>query len=112
MWNKPTIERLSKIPSLYETENIRLKDKTIYLHFFIGGCDWYIAEFDGDDMFLGYAILNNDYEMSEWGYVSFRELMNFEISGVEIDCELENNFPPQKASMVEKICIGNLWDIL
>jgi len=64
MWNQPTRQRLAKIPKLYETENIPLKDKLIYLHFFIGDCDWYIAEFDGD-LFWGFAILNGDYEMAE-----------------------------------------------
>jgi len=44
-------ERLDRIPRLYETENVPLKDKLIYLHFFIGGCDWYIAEYDGEDLF-------------------------------------------------------------
>ena len=53
MWNTPSQERLKKIPKLYETENILLKDKLIYLHFFIVGCDWYIAEYDGDDAFRG-----------------------------------------------------------
>ena len=43
MWNEPTKEQLAKIPGLYETEGIPLKDKLIYLHFFIGGCDWYVA---------------------------------------------------------------------
>ena len=33
----------------------------LYLHFFIGGCDWYVAEYDGDDLFWGYVILNNDH---------------------------------------------------
>ena len=46
MWNEPTKERLAKIPKLYETEDIPLQDKDIYLHFFISGCDWYIAEFN------------------------------------------------------------------
>ena len=53
MWNTPTKEELAKIPRLYETENIPLKDKIIHLHFFIGGCDWYIAEYDGEDSVLG-----------------------------------------------------------
>ena len=61
MWNVPSKERLDKIPRLYETESIPLKDKLIYLHFFLGGCDWYIAEYDGEDLFWGYAILNGDY---------------------------------------------------
>ena len=63
MWNEPSTERLSKIPRLYETENIKAQDKMIHLHFFIGGCDWFVAEYDGQDLFWGFAILNQDYEM-------------------------------------------------
>ena len=74
MWNKPTEDQLSNIPRLYETENIPAEEKLIHLHFFIGGCDWFIAEYDGYDTFFGFAILNSDYEMAEWGYVSFAEL--------------------------------------
>ena len=47
MWNVPGKERLDRIPRLYETEHVPLKEKQIHLHFFIGSCDWYIAEFDG-----------------------------------------------------------------
>jgi hypothetical protein len=46
MWNEPTKEQLDKIPKLYETERVPLKEKLIWLHFFIGGCDWYVAEYD------------------------------------------------------------------
>ena len=74
MWNTPSKKRLDKIPRLYEIERISLKDKIIHLHFFIGGCDWYIAEYDGGDIFFGFAILNNDEESAEWGYVCFQEL--------------------------------------
>ena len=71
MWNVPSQDRLNRIPRLYETEQIPLAEKMIHLHFFIGGCDWYIAEFDGEDIFFGYAILNDDLECAGWGYVSF-----------------------------------------
>ena len=71
MWNIPSKERLNKIPKLYETEEIPLDKKLIYLHFFIGGSDWYIAEFDGDDIFFGYVILNGDMECAEWGYPGY-----------------------------------------
>ena len=37
MWNEPTKEQLAKIPRLYETERVPLKEKLIWLHFFIGG---------------------------------------------------------------------------
>ena len=109
MWNIPSRERLDKIPRLYETENVPLQDKLIYLHFFIGGSDWYIAEFDGQDLFWGFAILNGDYEMAEWGYISFSELRDLSVCGIEIDCELEEYFPVKKASSIDKICKGNGW---
>ena len=86
MWNQPPKEQLAKIPKLYETERVPLKEKLIWLHFFIGGCDWYICEYDGEDLFWGYAILNGDLEMAEWGYVSFEELKGIKIPpGFEID---------------------------
>lgn len=109
MWNVPTKERLSKIPKLYETEEVSLKDKMIHLHFFIAASDWYIAEYDGHDLFWGYAILNNDFQMAEWGYISFKEMREISINGIEIDCELEEYFPVRKASEIDKICKGNDW---
>ena len=108
MWNEPSKERLSKIPGLYETEHIRLADKLIHLHFFIGGCDWYVAEYDGDDLFFGYAILNGDTEMAEWGYISFRELKELKVRpGFEVDCDLFWKVRP--ASQVDKIRAAHQW---
>ena len=90
MWNTPTEDRLSKIPRLYETEHIPLQDKLIYLHFFIGSCDWYVAEYDGEDLFWGFVILNDDFQNAEWGYISFSELKSIRVGGWQkIDCELE-----------------------
>ena len=109
MWNEPTRERLDRIPRLYETEQIPLKEKLIYLHFFIGGCDWFITEFDGDDLFWGFAILNNDLEMAEWGYISFGELKAINLHGFQIDCETEDAWRVRKASEVQRICEAQGW---
>jgi len=103
MWNIPSEERLKRIPRLYETENQELKDKLIHLHFFIAGCDWYIAEYDGEDLFWGYAILNEDHENAEWGYVSFSELKALKLKWLEVDCELEEFWKVKKASEIGKI---------
>ena len=108
MWNEPTKEQLAKIPRLYETENVPLKDKQVHLHFFIGGSDWYVAEYDGEDLFWGYAILNGDLEMAEWGYLSFEELKAIKIPpGFEIDCD--QYWQIKKAGEIEKIRLGNHW---
>jgi hypothetical protein len=110
MWNIPNKIRLAEIPKLYETENTPLKDKLIYLHFFIAGCDWYIAEYDGEDLFWGFAVLNNDYAMAEWGYVSFSELKAIKLNGwLEVDCEIEEAWEIRKASEIEKIRRAHGW---
>ena len=66
----PDWDNLVAIPLLYETEAVPLDDKIIHLHYFLGGCDWYIAELDDDSwLAFGYADLN-DPQNAEWGYVS------------------------------------------
>ena len=104
MWNVPTERELGRIPRLYQSDGIPLEDKLIYLHFFIGGSDWYIAEYDGEDLFFGYAILNGDANMAEWGYISFRELKELTVPpGFEVDCDLF--WEVKKASQIKKIAI-------
>jgi hypothetical protein len=75
------MERLNdiveKIPKLYETDNKKGKHP-LNLHYFMGSSDWYITEWDGDDTFFGYAILKNDLEMSEWGYISLSEILGLD----------------------------------
>ena len=90
MWNTPTPKQLEKLPRLYETENIPSEDKIIHMHFFLGGSDWYMAEYSPKErIFFGYTILNQDYYNSEWGYTSLDEMVNLKTSqGFEIDRDL------------------------
>ena len=110
MWNEPTKERLANIAKLYETEEIPTQDKEIHLHFFIGGCDWFIAETDGEDIMFGFCILNGDLEMAEWGYVTLSELRSVKASGMcEVDCELESIWKVRPAKDVELIRKACRW---
>ena len=72
MWNEPSKERLNQMPSLYSTQDTPLQKKEVWLHFFIGGCDWWAVEFDheGGDIFFGFVI---GFE-PEFGYFSLSEL--------------------------------------
>ena len=108
MWNKPTENQLNKIPAFYSTESISLKEKVIHMHFFIGGCDWYAAEYSPEEqMFFGFAILNNDYEMAEWGYFSLKELCELKVSFLEVDRDL--HFTSTQAQDIEKIKKAQGW---
>ena len=78
MWNEPTNKQLTKLPTMGATENQTFRDKRVEMHFFLGSCDWYVCEYDGEDLFFGYVILNGDIQMGEWGYISFQELKSCE----------------------------------
>ena len=108
MWNKPNELELSKIPKYYSSEEVPLKEKMIYMHFFLGGCDWYAAEYDPESrIFFGFAILNDDLEMAEWGYFSLQELCDVKVEFLEVDRDL--HFEPIKAMEIERIKRAERW---
>ncbi len=103
MWNEPSEDDLGKIPPLYAAQNTPWEDTVIYEHFFLGGCDWYVSEYSATDrLFFGYAILNDDLDNAEWGYVSFDEMREVRTrQGIEVDRDLY--WKPRKASNVDRI---------
>ncbi len=111
MWNTPSRQRLSKIPRLYATESVCAQDKIVCIHFFIGGCDWFVIEYDSQDTFWGFAILNEDMDNAEWGYFSLTELQQIRVGGwMEVDSELEEHWEVRPASKVKKICRAQNWN--
>ena len=109
MWNKPSIKQLAGVPDFYSTEGVSPKEKMIHMHFFIGGCDWYAAEYSPEEqVFFGFAILNKDLDNAEWGYFSLKELCDLRIKFLEIDRDL--HFNPCKAIEVENICKAQGWE--
>lgn len=89
MWNKPTAEELAQLPPYRSTEPIPCQDKIIHLHFFIGGCHWYIAEYEPKHrIFFGFANLG-DPQNAEWGDIPFDELADINIRGFQVDRDLD-----------------------
>jgi len=110
MWNKPPKEELAKIPAFYLTEEVPLKEKMIHMHFFIGGCDWYAAEYSPEEeLFFGFAILNSDLQNAEWGYFSLQELCDLKVKFLEVDRDL--HFRPCKAIQIDKIREAEGWNL-
>lgn len=85
-----------------------VEEKMVYLHFFLLGCDWYVVEYDGDDLFFGFAILNADYLNAEWGYVSFEELKELKVFGA-FEVETDKHWKVRKAKEVDKIREAQGW---
>ena len=105
MWNKPTDAQLAKLPSLYSTKDTPWEKTVIYEHFFLGGSDWYAAEYGHEDrLFFGYAILNADFQNAEWGHFSLDELAAISIRGHEVD--RDRHWKVRPASEIENIVRG------
>lgn len=72
---------IASMPVTYEQEG-KGDDAIVFLHYFVGGSDWYITEKDvvgGVDQAYGYAILNGDDECAECGYISIKELTSNDV---------------------------------
>lgn len=102
MWNEPTPGELARLPALYATEDVPWPAKLIHQHYFLGGSDWYMAEYSPSErVFFGFAILNNDVRNAEWGHVSLDELREVRIGQLEVDRDL--HWRPRPAGEIERI---------
>ena len=73
----PAIEKLeqqlAKCPKFYETDG--MKEHPAIFHYFYGGTDMYICEYEPkEEKMFGFIILNGDLQNSEWGYISLAEI--------------------------------------
>lgn len=78
---------IAGMPKTYETE--QTTNPLAYLHYFMGGCDWYIFEKDQEEEQLqafGWANLGDD-QNAELGYISIKEVL-------EVGAELDLYFKP------------------
>ena len=68
-----TTTMLKTIPALYATEATPLAEKTLFAHYFLGACDWYVAELDPETgLAFGHADLGMG--LPEWGYFNLVEM--------------------------------------
>jgi len=67
-------------PSLYSQDGKGYEAK-VYAHYFVGGCDWFVTEYDpAEDIAFGWACLG-DRQNAELGYVSIAELETVRVGG-------------------------------
>jgi hypothetical protein len=72
----PPAEVLEAIPALDATEEVAAGDKVVHLHYFVGGCDWWVVEvhsIERPQLTFGYVCLG-DPQLAEWGYIDLHEL--------------------------------------
>jgi hypothetical protein len=72
---------MANMPQTYEQDG-KGESAMIYLHYFIGNCNWYITERDSEEEQLqAFGIANLGYG-PEYGYISIQELLK---NRVELD---------------------------
>lgn len=77
----------ARIPKLYETEGVPLRDKTAYAKFFhpVSNWTWYVIEYDGQDTCFGLVVGHE----TEFGYFSLEELSDTRGFGLPIERDLQ-----------------------
>ena len=79
-------ELLEKCPKIGQTDG--MKEHPAIFHYFFGGSDFYVCEYDPDDaLMFGFGILNGDLQNSEWGYFSVSEFANSKYLNIDYHFE-------------------------
>ena len=107
MWAEPTKATLKKAvpPEIGETDGGDIKERMVLAHFFVGGSDWWIVEYDeATDEAFGFARLNGDNVNSEWGYIPISELRELKVLGF-LEVEYDKHWTPKPAAEVDGIKI-------
>lgn len=87
-------ERIKTMPKTYEQDGLG-KNAVAHLHYFRGGCDWYITEKDMEaEQLQAFGSANLGYG-AELGYISIVEL-------VESNVELDLHFTPKPLSEIKQ----------
>ena len=86
------------VPKIY-TQDGKGMNAVAYFHYFYGGSDWYITEYDKDtNEGYGYAILNGDTQMSEMGYIDLAGLTQKRSGFQQIN--IDQYFKPQTLNQI------------
>ncbi|BCY10971.1 hypothetical protein L3i22_060590 [Actinoplanes sp. L3-i22] len=86
----PPADLLSQIPPLYATDGIPKAEKAIYLHYFGGSRDYWIAEYDpATGEAFGYGGTGNALDGLEWGYSYLPELEKLNVGLTIIERDLD-----------------------
>lgn len=70
----PSAASMAKWPAIYTNDEIDLPDQPIVAHYFQGGADWWVTEYDPENNeVFGFAQLAG-HGRGEWGYSSLTEI--------------------------------------
>lgn len=98
----PSETTIQAIPALYATDGAGpMGDRIVHLHYFLGGCDWWVIELNADEgLAFGYVRLHGDDQSAEWGSMDIGELASIYEPGVVARAEW--GFRVRPALIVER----------
>lgn len=95
------------MPKTYETEQQETAEKIVYLHYFVGGCDWWIIEKDMEqEQYQAFGVAHLNGHTPEFGYISIDELTNLTIrhsSGLLLSVELDFYWQPTRLKDIPEL---------
>ena len=108
MIDEPSQEDLAKLPSLGSTEDLNWRDIVIHLHFKLGPCDWYAAEYDSQARTLFcFVVLNDDLANAAWEITSYDELRAMDVNGDQVT--RDEAWEPKPAGTIPRIYDAYLY---
>lgn len=94
-----TKENKKALPALYSQEEV--EDPQAVVKFFGGSkATWYAIEFDGDDTFYGFVVL--DIGEPEMGYFSLSELKGVDFPPFGLGIERDMYYTPEPLSVIKE----------
>ena len=79
-------EQVKKCPKIHETDS--LKEHPAVFHYFYGGTDMYICEYEPETgVMFGFVILNGDLQNAEWGYINLAEIITIPVMNLDYHFE-------------------------
>jgi hypothetical protein len=88
-----TKAELNKLPALYATDGIPVKEKKVHLHYFGGNFDFYATEFNPETgEFFGFTKIGHD---GEWGYMTAKDLLSVRVAPFRLPLERDLYFDGQ-----------------
>jgi hypothetical protein len=82
-------EQLKNCPKLYETDAI--KEHPAVFHYFYGGTDMYICEYEPETgVMFGFVILNGDLQNAEWGYTGLAQIITIPVMNIDYHFEKQS----------------------
>lgn len=69
-------DHMAGMPALHETKDVPVREKDIYFRLLTMRSEYYVAEWDGQDIMLCFVIKDRDYETAGWAWVSLDALLD------------------------------------